>query len=141
MEELIKAEEAVANKVSDSKKAPYKAIIAVLGVLLVAGGVGLAFLNLYAGIAVGAVGLIALISSIIIKSEPKNHALNRLTELTAKTNSIKNELNEFLSAKGYYSREGALVGMSNFSRDYDEYVNLKAQEDDKYRTLEKAEKT
>ncbi len=139
-EELLKAEEAAANKVNDSKKPSYKAIISVLGVLLAAGGVGLAFLNLYAGIAVGAVGLIALISSLFIKSEPKNHAQNRLTELTAKANMSKNELSEFLSSKGYYSREGVLVGMANFSRDYDEYLSLKAQEDEKYRTLEKTEK-
>ena len=30
--------------------------------------------------------------------------------------------------------------MANFSRDYDEYLSLKAQEDEKYRTLENAEK-
>lgn len=139
-DEYLKAEESAANTANNSKKVSYKAIIAVLGALFIAGGVGLAFLNLYVGIAVGAVGLIALVSSLFIKSEVKNHSQSRLAELSAKVNLTKNELNELLSSKGYYSREGVLVGMANFSRDYGEYEKLKAEEDEKYRALENAEK-
>lgn len=141
-EEYLKAEESAENKTINVKNTPYKAfiIIIIIGILLLVGGIVCAFFNIYAGIAVCTVGIITLISLIFIKAEPKNYTQRRSIELTAKINLIKNELNELLSSKGYYSKDGVLVGLANFSHDYGEYERLRNNKEEKSKELEKANK-
>lgn len=126
----ILSERGVTANVSVKRKSPIKAIMAIIGVLALLGGVGLAYFNYFtAGVGVAVFGAVILLISFFVGKQngTLNETEREYADIIAKCNLLRESVSEYTAKYGYYSRDGILVSYSRLCADLDRYAELSCE--------------
>ena len=122
------------------KRSMSRVVVSIFGLVALAVGIGLAFVNTYVGVGIAVAGLTIAVLPLILPKHGAQTADNTAIELAAECRRLEDEIKSFTVRYGYYSVDGVRVDFSNFDNDYNRYLGLKNAEGEKIAAAKRAAK-